>query len=99
MSNTHIIVTQVQGYYRLEIQMFMNSREDALFGLHAITPLVNELIRDIRENFEVSEVKTSHDGTSILVKCLRPELRKIETWLSLGQYTVEPLKRWKNEKR
>ena len=94
MSNTHIIVTQVQGYYRLKVQMFINAEEDALFGLHAVQPVLNKLAADIQENFDVSQVRVDVNNTSLLVKCLRPELRKIETWLSLQDYILEPLKRW-----
>ncbi len=90
-------VGQVPGYYKIDVRIqFPANSMQAYRGLYAAEPFLRSLVNDIKENFAVSRVSLSAD--SILIKCERQELRKIEMWLTLAGYNLEPLKRWKNEK-
>lgn len=98
MSKVHIAVNQVPGYYTLNLQVYLNDRLDVQMGLHVVVPMLEQLTDEIREGFNVSSVYLDNFNTRIKIKCMRTELRKIETWLVLQGYELQPLKRWKNEK-
>ena len=76
----------------------MNDRLDVQMGLHVVVPMLEQLTDEIREGFDVTSVYLDNFNTRIRIKCVRAELRKIETWLVLQGYELQPLKRWKNEK-
>lgn len=92
-------VNQVPGYYRIDLRIFLGNRlAEIEQGLHIADQASTRLADEIRENFAVTECRPGFQKDSVLIKCLRKELRKIETWLILQGYNVTPLKRWKNER-
>ncbi len=91
-------VSQVPGYYRIDLRIYIGDKLTRVKeGVDLASQVCPALADEIRENFEVTEVKPG-PSNCVLIKCLRPELRKIETWLTLQGYNIVPLKRWKNER-
>jgi hypothetical protein len=101
MNECEVTVRQISGYYVLDLRFFFSWTSfatQAEASMHQVVSAVHDLANDIEENFEVSKIRVYEDHPSIHIKCMRDELRKIETWLSIGNYTVVPLRRWKNER-
>lgn len=106
MNKCQIIVKQIPGYYVLALQFYfagdsnswISFSESSENSLHQHVSAIHEIATDIEDNFDVAELRVFEDSTSIHIKCMRSELRKIETWLSLGNYEIEPLRKWKNER-
>lgn len=102
MNKYRIVVKQTSGYYVLDLHICRPRRVEFAFKLavqHAhIIAEARKISADIEENFEVSKILAVAGRPSILIECKRSELRKIETWLSLGHCEVQPLRQWKNER-
>ena len=90
-----IVVKQIPGYYVLHMSFRIKGKLDTF--PKCVDSEINTIADEIREGFNVSKVEYTGNNTLVLIKCLRKELRKIESWLTLRGYNLLPLPKWKHE--
>jgi hypothetical protein len=101
MSNWIVTVYQDLEYHVIELDLnpaamdmsfgFVTVEYFGIARLELLTQPLNEIYNDIIENFSISDMIVNNKVPSIHLSCALSELRKIETWLSLGDYQVKSL--------